>query len=328
MTNPHAQNDKKTLSSNKHHILSLFLVHSLQILILSLTVLLTPSKNDLPPCTGKPTGTGLKRPSDFSPCSCPHLLCSRICIPTITHSVPSSLEASNCGGSEGTLTQLICGVCPQGFSATPLGIHKSFIDLFLIYTRSWQRGRKGWKWRPLTLQWTGAAAVPATPSKSWLIFQISRGQLVIQRPQSRWWGTERGFCFPQKGKLRFLWWKRRMWNQPRNGLFTAWPSPNPQRYWNWDSSLSWVMGSHGPGGLRKENTTSPGGKALGDKDVIHRWKYIAPWLYRGETGLKPGLPRLNRAKRASQRPEWLSLLGLVIWAHHSWLFHWHPQLPN
>ena len=128
-------------------------------------------------------------------------------VPSLLTPSPSSTEALNCGGREGTPIQLIYSACPQGFSTTSLWIHKSFTN-WSISSSICEVGREvredGSEDSLLSSgQW--AEAVPTTPSKSQFIFRISWGQLVIQRPQSPWQGTERGFCFPQKGKLRFLW---------------------------------------------------------------------------------------------------------------------------
>lgn len=81
---------------------------------------------------------------------------------------------------------------------------------FLIYTWSWQQGQKDGSAEVSFPNGQGAELSQPLLPKRPLIFKISPGHHAIQRPQSRWWGTEKGFCFPQKGKLRFLWWKRGM----------------------------------------------------------------------------------------------------------------------
>lgn len=53
-------------------------------------------------------------------------------------------------------------------------------------------------------QWTGTKTPPAMPPKSQLIFKISpRVPCNLRAIESMDGGMRRGFCFPQKGKLRF-----------------------------------------------------------------------------------------------------------------------------
>ena len=50
------------------------------------------------------------------------------------------------------------------------------------------------------------------------------------------------------------------------------PSPNPQRYWNWDSSLSWVMQTcTGLVDLGMKTPVGPVCTSTGDNDVIQGW---------------------------------------------------------
>lgn len=69
MTNPDIWKGVETPSSNKHHILPFYHIYSIQNFILSVSdlALLLPSRNYITLCSGKSSGEGLKRSSNFQP---------------------------------------------------------------------------------------------------------------------------------------------------------------------------------------------------------------------------------------------------------------------